>query len=215
MLSFLNQALFGGDDDARNHRNSSLDNGQQQPAWRDLTTFYQEHEQTIKKYESLDLLWFAKHDKNSELEEAIEGFASSANVIAEGLVRLANVHPILGGACSLLAGIVEGTPRLTFAFTVAVSAYHSVLTILLPSAAGHKKVLLVMLQMQVMMSAMFQYVVDFCLYIPRIQSQLILGYDISNTQFEQRLGRRKPRCRISSFPLRRILCNTGMIWTSL
>ncbi|KAF8966317.1 hypothetical protein BDZ97DRAFT_1917696 [Flammula alnicola] len=100
---------------------------------RDLDRFYKENKQKIEN--SLDVGSQEKESKGADVDSAIDVFLQTASVVLEGLTALGNIHPVIG---------------------VAIFAFQGVIKLDLARRDNDKKVLAVILQMQNMMSALFQ-----------------------------------------------------------
>ncbi|KDR82349.1 hypothetical protein GALMADRAFT_817903 [Galerina marginata CBS 339.88] len=126
---FNNNTPLSGHPQYHNRITSSLTlEKDQEQQWQDLTKYYEENKLIIERSLPVD-------EKTTDLLHSLDSWVETASVVLEGLVALGNVHPILG---------------------VAIFTFHSVISLDLSRRKNDRKVLAVYLQMQNMMSAMFQ-----------------------------------------------------------
>ncbi|KAF5318870.1 hypothetical protein D9619_010940 [Psilocybe cf. subviscida] len=100
----------------------------QEETWVALRQFYAKNQASIERSRSLNV---GQGQFQDELEQVLE----ASQVLLDGLVALANVHPVFG---------------------VAIFAFHGIIKLDITRRENNRKVLAVKLQMQSMMSAMFQ-----------------------------------------------------------
>lgn len=130
---------------------STLDKDHEE-VWGNLMEFYSKNEDTIQKSMKLDARSAVTDDKAEHVVNVMGTFTETANVILDGLVALGNVHPILGRESTFVHQILFFLREPT----VAIFAFNGVIKLDLTRRDNNRKVLAVKLEMQNMMSAMFQ-----------------------------------------------------------
>ncbi|KAF5318871.1 hypothetical protein D9619_010941 [Psilocybe cf. subviscida] len=115
------------DDGAHAQHRLTLETTQEE-TWAELRQFYAKNHASIERSKSLNIA-------QGQFQEQLDQVLEASQVLLDGLVALANVHPVVG---------------------LAVLAFHGMIKLDITRKENNRKVLAVKLQMQSMMSAMFQ-----------------------------------------------------------
>ncbi|KAF5325476.1 hypothetical protein D9619_010064 [Psilocybe cf. subviscida] len=103
--------------------------------WGRFKKFYSKNEKTLEKCINTDVEAIAKGEKVSDIEQQIDSFSETTKIVLDGLAELGKIHPIIGAA---------------------VVAFHAVISLDLTRRENDRKVIVIMVEMQNMMCAMFQ-----------------------------------------------------------
>jgi hypothetical protein len=119
-------------------------------AYEKLNTFYTANSATITS--AAGSLAAAVNLDVKSIENTITTFAETSAILMKGLDALGQVHPFVGGAFSQYFTV----PNLTRVDPVAVTAFKLVITLDITRRQNNKKVLVVKIQMQDLMTILFQ-----------------------------------------------------------
>ncbi|KAF5325414.1 hypothetical protein D9619_010009 [Psilocybe cf. subviscida] len=101
--------------------------------WRKFDSIYDEYKETLDKYTQSS--GGARRDKIAEMEKRIDAFTETMKVVLDVLTELGKIHPII---------------------SVAVVAFRGVLSVDISRRENDRKVIVILLEMQNMMCAMFE-----------------------------------------------------------
>lgn len=124
--------------------------GKASDAYEKLNTFYSANSATITS--AAGSLAAAVNLDVKSIENTITTFAETSAVLMKGLDALGQVHPFVGGAFSRYFTV----PNLMRVDSVAVTAFKLVITLDITRRQNNKKVLVVKIQMQDLMTILFQ-----------------------------------------------------------